>query len=185
MLNLKEKYIKEVIPAMQEKFGFKSVMAVPRLEKAVVNTGFGREIVGKTSDEQKKIIDSVIADLSLICGQKVVGTKAKKAIASFKTRKGMVIGARVTLRGQKMYDFLGRLINIALPRSRDFQGIEPKSVDNGGNLTIAVKEHISFPEVSPEKAKSIFGFEVTVATTVKNREFGLELFKLLGFPIKK
>jgi len=184
MLRLKDKYIKEVVPAMQEKFGLKSPMAVPRIEKVVVNTGFGRQVTGKTSDEQKKIVEATIEDLSLICGQRVFGTKAKKAISTFKTRQGMVIGASVTLRGKKMYDFLERLINIALPRSRDFRGIEPKSVDQNGNLTIAIKEQIAFPEVSPEKSKNIFGFEITVVTNAQEREKGLALFRLLGFPIK-
>lgn len=184
MLRLKEKYQKEVIPAMQEKLGYRNVMAVPRIEKVVVNTGFGRMIVGKTGEEQKKIQESIVNDLSLICGQRALVTGAKKSISSFKIRKGMPIGVRVTLRGQKMYDFLERVIHVALPRSRDFRGIEPTSVDQGGNLTIAIKEHIAFPEISPEKTKSIFGFEITVVTNAKSRETGLELLRLFGFPIK-
>lgn len=183
MLRLKDKYIKEVIPAMQEKFGYKNVMAVPRVEKVVVNTGFGRAVVGKTGEEQKKITEAIVNDLTTICGQKAVATRAKKSISTFKTRKGMVIGARATLRGSKMYDFMDRLINIALPRSRDFQGIDPKSVDKSGNLTTAIREHIAFPEISPEKSKSIFGFEITVVTTAKTHETGLALLKFLGFPI--
>lgn len=183
MLKLKEKFIKEVIPAMRQSFGYKKDMAVPRVEKVVLNTGFGRLVAGKTAEEQKKIVEAIINDMSLISGQKVVGTKSKKAIAAFKTRKGMLLGARVTLRGQRMYDFLDRLIHIALPRSRDFRGIDPKSVDQSGNLTVAIKEHIAFPEISPEKTKSIFGFETTVVTTAKNQKQGLELFKLLGFPM--
>ncbi|MFH1820558.1 MAG: 50S ribosomal protein L5 [Candidatus Nealsonbacteria bacterium] len=185
MLKLKEKYVKEVIPAMQKKFGLKNVMAVPKLEKVVVNTGFGRMVVGKTGEEQKKVVSAIIDDLSTICGQKAVGTKAKKAIASFKTRQGMTLGARVTLRGERMREFLERLIHVALPRSRDFQGIDPKSIDQYGNLTLAVKENISFPEISAEKSKNIFSFEVTVVTTAKDKETGLELLRLLGFPIKK
>lgn len=185
MIRLKEKYTKEIVPAMKEKFGYKNNMAVPRIEKVVVNSGYGRLVVGKTGEEQKKIVNGIISDLTEICGQKAVPTKAKKAISSFKTRKGMVIGARVTLRGQRMYDFLERLINMALPRSRDFQGIDPKSVDERGNLTIAVKEHIAFPEISPEKSRFIFGFEVVIATTAKKPEEGLELFKLMGIPFKK
>lgn len=183
MLRLKDKYIKEVIPAMQEKFGYKNIMAVPRVEKVVINTGFGRQIVGKTGEEQKKITEAIINDLSIICGQKTMATRAKKAISAFKTRKGMVIGACATLRGSKMYDFMDRLINIALPRSRDFRGIDSKSVDQSGNLTTAIREHIAFPEISPEKVKSIFGFEITVVTTAKTHETGLALLKLLGFPI--
>ena len=185
MLKLKEKFVKEVIPAMRQSFGYKKDMAVPRVEKVVLNTGFGRLVVGKTAEEQKKTVEAIINDLSLISGQKAVGTKSKKAISAFKTRQGMILGARVTLRGQRMYDFLDRLIHIALPRSRDFQGIDPKSVDGSGNLTIAIKEHIAFPEISPEKTKSIFGFETTVVTTAKNQKQGLELLKLMGFPIKK
>jgi large subunit ribosomal protein L5 len=183
MLRLGEKYVKEVIPRMREKFGYTSDMAVPKIKKVVVNTGFGREIVGKTGEEQKKIEEMIINDLTLICGQKAILTRAKKSISSFKIRKGMPIGARVTLRKKKMYDFLERLIHIVLPRSRDFRGIEQKSIDRGGNLTIAIKEHIAFPEVSPEKTKNIFGLEVTIVTDAKSREEALELLKLLGFPI--
>lgn len=185
MMRLKEKFIKEIIPAMREKFGYKSCMAVPRVKKVVLNTGFGKLVAGKTGDEPKKIVDAIVRDLTLISGQKVMATEAKKAIATFKTRKGMLIGACVTLRGQRMYDFLERLVDIALPRSRDFQGINLKSVDQSGNLTVAIREHIAFPEILPEKTKSIFGFEVTIVTTAKNQKEGLELFKLMGFPLKK
>jgi large subunit ribosomal protein L5 len=181
---LSEKYKKEVIPAMRERFGYKNDMAVPKIEKVVVNTGFGRRISGKTTEEQKKIVDSILEDLSLICGQRAVKTSAKKSISSFKIRKGLPIGAKVTLRGKKMTDFLERLIHLALPRSRDFKGIPPQSVDKEGNLTIAIREHIAFPEILPERAKDIFGLEITVVTTAKTREEGLELLKLLGFPIK-
>ncbi len=184
MMRLREKFIKEVIPAMRQSFGYKSSMAVPRIEKVVLNTGFGRLVVGKTGDEPKKIVDAIIGDLTLIGGQRVMGTTAKKSIAAFKTRQGMLIGACVTLRGQRMYDFLERLINIALPRSRDFQGIDPKSVDQSGNLTVAFKEHIAFPEILPEKTRAIFGFETTIVTTAKSQKEGLELLKLMGFPIK-
>ena len=185
MINLKEKYNKEVIPAMKEKFGYKSNMAVPKIEKVVVNTGFGRLVSDKTNDEKKKIGIAIAQDLALITGQAPVLTKAKKSIAGFKIREGMVIGAMVALRRKKMYDFLDRLIHIAFPRSRDFRGIDVKSVDESGNLTVAVKEHIFFPEVSPEKSKVMFGFEVVIATTAKTKEQGIELFRLLGFPFKK
>jgi len=183
--DLKEKYNKEVLPKMMEKFSYKSVMAVPKIEKVVVNTGFGKMIIAKTSGEQKKTYELILNDLGLICAQKPVLTKAKKSIAGFKIREGMPVGARVTLRGRKMYDFLERVVYIALPRFRDFRGIDLKSFDKEGNLTIAVREHIVFPEVSPEKAKTIFGFEITVVTTAKIREEGIELLRLLGFPIKK
>jgi large subunit ribosomal protein L5 len=184
MLRLQEKYKKEVVPQMQEKFGYKNVMAVPKIEKVVVNTGFGKLISGKTKEEQRKIEESILNDLSLICGQRAVLTRARKSISGFKIKKGMAIGAKVTLRKKRMNDFLERLIHIALPRSRDFRGIEKSSVDQKGNLTIAIKEQIAFPEILPEKAKFIFGFEITVVTTAKSKEEGLELLKLLGFPIK-
>ena len=184
MIRLKEKYNKEVVPKMMEKFGYKNVMAVPKVEKVVVNTGFGKMIAGKTSGEQKKAYELILDDLGLICAQKPILTKAKKSISGFKLREGMSVGARVTLRGRKMYDFLERVIYIALPRFRDFRGIDLKSFDKEGNLTIAVKEHIVFPEVSSEKAKNIFGFEITIVTTAKNQEQGIGLLKLLGFPIK-
>ena len=183
-MRLLEKYEKEVIPAMMEKFGYKNKMAVPKIEKVVINTGFGRLVAGKTSEEQKKIQDNILEDLSLISGQKPILTRAKKSISGFKIRKGQVIGASVTLRKKRMFDFLERLIQIALPRSRDFRGIEQSSFDKKGNLTIGIKEQISFPEILPEKAKNIFGLEVTIVTTAKKREEGIELLRLLGFPIK-
>jgi len=181
---LPEKYKREVIPVMKEKFGYKSTMAVPKIEKVIVNSGYGREVVGRTNEEQKKIADSILGDLSLICGQKAVKTYAKKAISSFKIRQGMPIGAKVTLRGKKMIDFLERIIHLVLPRTRDFKGISPDSVDKQGNLSIGVKEHIVFPEILPEKTRNIFGLEITIVSTAKSREEALELFKLLGFPIK-
>ena len=184
MIHLKEKYKKEAVPKMKEKFGYKNDMAVPRIEKVVVNIGIGRQVAGKTSEERKKAYGSTMEDLALIAGQKPVLRNAKKSISGFKTRRGMPIGEMCTLRGKKMYDFLERLIHIGLPRSRDFKGIDPKSFDEKGNLTVGIKEHIAFPEVSPEKAKQIFGFEITVATTAKTKEEGLELLRLLGFPIK-
>ena len=183
-MQLLEKYNKEIVPLMKEKFGYETSLAVPRIEKVVINTGFGRFIAGKTSEEQKKISEAIVNDLSLIVGQRPVLTKAKKSIASFKTRKGLPIGARVTLRGKRMFDFLERLVSFGLPRSRDFQGINEKSFDGKGNLSIGIKEHIAFPEISPEKTKLLFGFEITVTTTAKTRKEGIELFKSLGFPIK-
>lgn len=183
-MRLQEKYQKEVIPEMVKKFGYKSPMAVPNIKKVIINTGFGRMVVGKSSDEQKKIREAILNDLSLLAGQKPVLTKAKKSISVFKTRAGLAIGAKVTMRGKKMKDFLERLIHITLPRSRDFQGINMKSIDKGGNLTLGIKEHIAFPEILPERIKTIFGLEITVVTNAKTREEGLELFRLLGFPIK-
>lgn len=184
MLRLREKYQKEVIPAMQEKFGYKNKMAVPKIEKVVLNTSFGKLVSGKTSEEQKKIYQPILEDLALICGQKPILKGAKKSISTFKIREGLPIGATVTLRRKRSADFLERLIHIALPRSRDFRGIDPKSIDKKGNLTIGIKEHITFPEILPERAKTIFGLEVTVVTNAKSREEGIELLRLLGFPIK-
>lgn len=184
MLKLKDKYQKEAVPEMMKKFGYKSNMAVPKIKKVSINTGFGKEVVGKSGEEQKKFQEAILDQLSLISGQRAVLTRAKKAIASFKIREGMAIGAMVTLRGQRMYDFLERIINVVLPRSRDFRGIDSNSMDRQGNLTIAMKEYIAFPEVLAEKARQIFGLEITVVTNARNRQESLELLKLLGFPIK-
>lgn len=185
MMGLKEKYNKEVMSAMREKFGYKNNMAVPRIEKVVVNTGFGRLISGKSQKDSEKIYKQILDALVLIVGQKPVLTKSKKSISGFKLRDGIPIGAKITLRGQKMYDLLERLVFIVLPRTRDFAGLEPNSIDMAGNLTIGIKEHIIFPEISPEKAKKIFGLEITVVNSAKTKEQGIELFRLLGFPIKK
>lgn len=177
---LQEKYQKEVIPAMKEKFGYKNDLAVPRIEGTIVNVG-----IGSSALKDEKTQEIISKDLTLITGQKPVPTLARKAIAGFKTREGMVVGLKITLRGKRMFEFLSRLINIALPRTRDFRGLSPKSVDQGGNLTIGIKEHIIFPETSGEDIKRIFGLEVTVVSSAKKRKEALELFKLLGFPIKK
>ncbi len=185
MPGLYDKYKKEVLPAMMHKFGYKNPMAVSRIEKVVVNTGFGKTIVRLSGEEQRKMRELVSQDLAFICGQKPVLTRAKKSISAFKLRQGMLIGAMVTLRKKKMYDFLERLIKIALPRTRDFRGIDPKQIDRSGNLTLPVREHIVFPEVTAERAKQIFGFEITIVTTARTREEGLELLKLMGLPIKK
>jgi len=184
MIKLKEKYIKEVIPQMMEKFGYKNKMAVPKIEKVIINTGFGRLVSGQGGEEQKKFQTAISEDLILISGQKPILNKAKESISSFKIREGLPIGASVTLRGKRMFDFLERLIHITLPRSRDFQGIDQKSFDKQGNLTVGLKEQIAFPEILPEKAKNIFGLEMTAVTNAKTREEGIELFKSMGFPIK-
>lgn len=183
-VKLKEKYLKEVIPGMISKFGYKNKMAVPKLEKVTINTGFGKMIANKSANEQTKNQEAILGDIALITGQRPVIRKAKKSIAGFKLRKGMPVGASVVLRGAKMYDFLEKLINIGLPRTRDFRGIKNSSLDNSGNLSIGIKEHIIFPEISPEKVKFIFGFEIVITTTTKNKEEGEELLKLLGFPLK-
>lgn len=184
MLIIQEKYQKEAVAQMKEKFGYKNNMAVPKIEKVVINIGFGRLIAGKSPKDQEKAYKNILEDLALITGQKPILTKAKKSIAAFKIREGMPVGAKITLRKRKMYDFLERLINITLPRSRDFRGINQKSFDEKGNLNLAIKEHIVFPEVSPEKSHTIFSFEITIVTTAKNKEEGTFLLKLLGFPIK-
>jgi len=184
MYKLKEKYKKEAVPAIMEKFGYKNEMAVPKIEKVVINSCFGRNISNKTSKERENIQNLISGDLALISGQKPSLIKAKKSIAGFKLRKGMQVAARVTLRGNRMYDFLERLICLTLPRSRDFRGIDTKAIDEKGNLTIGFREHIAFPEIFTEKEKTIFGLEVTIITNTKNKEEGLELYKLLGFPMK-
>lgn len=163
---------------MQSRFGYKNIMAVPKALKAVVNVGVGRIRDEKQHEEIRKY-------LSLITGQKPAPRPAKKAIAAFKTRKGLVVGYQVTLRGKRMYDFLSRLVNIALPRTRDFKGLEVGSFDAKGSLTIGLKEHIVFPEIIGEDYRFLFGLEVTVVTSAKRREEGIELLKLMGFPIKK
>jgi len=182
---LKEKYEKEVIPKMIKKYGYKNKMAVPKIRKVVLNVGFGKKVAIKTPKEREKIGQFIANDLSLIAGQKAVLTKSRKSIATFKIRKGMKIGAKITLRGEKMYHFVDRLINIALPRSRDFRGIETKNVDQGGNLTIGIKEHIIFPEIATEKIQDIFGFQVIVETSAQNKDQALAFLRMLGFPIKQ
>ena len=172
-----EKYKKEVAPAMQTKFTYGNVMAIPRSEKVVVNCGVGRIRDEKDRTEIQKY-------LALITGQKAAPRAAKKAIASFKTREGLVIGYQVTLRGKRMFDFLTRLVSIALPRTRDFRGLDESSFDKKGNLTIGVKEHIVFPEMIGEDYRFLFGLEITVVTTARTRAEGIELLRLSGFPIK-
>jgi len=176
---LQEKYKKEVISSMKEKFGYKNNLAVPKVKKVIVNIGIG----SFSKDDQTQQL--VAKDLALITGQKPIPTLAKKAISAFKIRKGMVVGLKVTLRRKRMFDFLSRLINVAIPRTRDFRGLSPNSVDKSGNLTIGIKEHIIFPEISSEEIKRIFGLEVTIVSDAKTKEEALELFKLLGFPIKE
>jgi len=184
MQKLREKYQKEVIPQMREKFGYKNDMAVPSIRKVVLNSSFGKAVVGKSAPEREKIQNLITQDLSLIAGQKTNLAKSKKSIAGFKLREGLEIAAVVTLRKNRMWDLLERLIYLSLPRSRDFKGIDPKSIDKNGNLSMGFKEHIFFPEIFTEKEKTIFGLEITVVTNAKSKEEGLELYKLLGFPMK-
>lgn len=176
-LDVREKYQKEVLPAMRKRFALKNVMAIPRIEKVVAHTGVGKIRDEKDHTEIKKF-------LALVTAQHPGSRTAKKAIASFKTRKGQVIGYQVTVRGRRMYDFLSRLINAALPRTRDFRGIPESACDGRGNLTIGVKEHIVFPEMVGEDYRLLFGMEVTVVTTAKTREQGVALLKMIGFPFQ-
>lgn len=174
---LQQKYQTDVATVMQRSFGYANVMAVPRIVKVVVNAG-----VGRVRDEKQ--LETIRKSLALITGQKPAPRAAKKAIAAFKTRRGLVVGYQTTLRGRRMWDFLDRLVAIAIPRQRDFRGIDPQSFDAGGNLTVGFKEHIVFPEMIGEDVPFIFGLEVTVVTTAKNREEGKVLLKTLGFPIQ-
>lgn len=182
MTSMQETYRKKAIPHLLKKFGYKNSMAAPRIEKVVINSSFGKLAQGKTGTEATKIGESIAEDMGLIAGQKPTLTKARKSIATFKLRQGTPIGVRVTLRKQKMYDFLDRLVHIVLPRSRDFRGLKTSFIDNHGNLSIGMSEHLFFPEISPEKSKISFGLEVTIPTTAKTKEEGLELFLQLGFP---
>ncbi|MBI2068944.1 MAG: 50S ribosomal protein L5 [Candidatus Yanofskybacteria bacterium] len=175
---LLQKYRKEAIPAMQKEFNIANVMAVPKVEKVVVNIGIGR--VAK----DEKITEKIAKDLTVISGQKPVFRKAKKSISGFKSREGMKVGVSVTLRGKRMYDFMDRLISIALPRSKDFRGIETGNFDKNGNLNLGIKESSIFPEITYETLKDIFSLEVTVVTTAKDRQRGIALLRLMGFPIK-
>ncbi len=184
MLRLRDKYRTEVIPKMIERFGYKNKMMVPKIEKVVINTGIGRILQGVDPAKKESVIKELSSELALISGQKPLLTKARKSISGFKIKKGAPVGLKVTLRGERMYDFLERLIHLALPRSRDFQGIKSSAVDKQGNLTIGIKEHIIFPEIQPEKSKIIFGLEVTLVTNAKKREEAIELFRLMGFPIR-
>jgi len=176
---LKERYKKEVVPALKEKFQYKSVMQVPKLLKISLNKGIGDAVA------DKKLIDIGVEELTTITGQKAIPTIAKKSVSNFKLREGMPIGARVTLRGDIMYEFLDRLVNISLPRVRDFKGISEKSFDGRGNYTLGVKEQIIFPEISIDKIKKISGMDITFVTSANTDEEAYELLKLFGMPFKK
>jgi large subunit ribosomal protein L5 len=178
MNRLKEKYQSQVAPKLQEKFGLKNVMAIPRLEKVTLN-------VGLSVNKDEKLKEIAPETLRRISGQKPIVTRARKSIAAFKIREGMPVGAKVTLRGEKMYSFVDKLISIALPRVRDFRGVNEKVVDQSGNLSLGFKEHLVFGELNPDAVEKIHGLEVTITTSAKNRQQGLELFRLLGFPFKK
>ena len=174
--NLKAKYNAEIAPALMQKFGYKSTMQIPRLEKIVVNVGCSE------ARENAKVLDAVVNDLTTITGQKAVITKAKKSVANFKLREGMPIGAKVTLRGNKMWEFLDRLFNVALPRVRDFRGISADSFDGRGNYALGVKEQLIFPEIEYDKIDKIRGMDIVVCTTAQTDEEARELLKLIGAP---
>ncbi len=175
---LKEKYKKEIISKMQEQFQYSSIMQVPKLVKICINQGVG----GATAD--KKLVDSALSEMTMIAGQKAVPTKAKKSVSNFKLREGMFVGARVTLRHDRMWEFIDRLITVALPRVRDFRGINDKSFDGRGNYTMGVTEHIIFPEIDLDKVSRITGMDITFVTTANTDAEALALLKNLGMPFK-
>ena len=176
---LREKYSTEIIPGLTEKFGYKSNMQVPKLTKIVISQGIGDAVA------DKKLIENAVEELSLIAGQKAVATNSKKDISNFKLRKGMPIGTKVTLRGNQMYDFLDRLISVAIPRTRDFRGISPKGFDGRGNFNMGVKEHIIFPEIDIDKVNRIVGMDITFVTTADSDDEGHALLEAFGFPFTK
>lgn len=173
---LKDKYLAEIVPALKQKFTYKSVMQVPKIEKICINKGMGIAV------SDKKLIDVALEEISSIAGQKAVSTKSKKAISNFKLREDQPIGVRVTLRGDRMYEFMDRLMNIALPRVRDFRGVSAKGFDGRGNYTLGVKEQIIFPEISIDKVNKISGMDITFVTTAKTDEESFELLKAFGMP---
>ncbi|MEJ5186721.1 MAG: 50S ribosomal protein L5 [Candidatus Geothermincolales bacterium] len=175
---LKEKYRKEIIPAMKERFGYRNDMQVPRLEKIVVNMGVGE------GAHDPKAIDAAMRDLALITGQKPKLCRAKRSVAGFKLRTGMSVGCKVTLRGDRMYEFLDRLITLAIPRVRDFRGLNPKSFDGRGNFTMGLDEQLVFPEIDYDEVERIQGMDITIVTTAETDEEGRELLRLFGMPFK-
>lgn len=176
MSRLKEKYSDEVAKGLMEKFGYKNIMEIPKIEKVVLNMGVGEAV------SNPKVLDVAINDMTIIAGQKPVVTRAKKSIAAFKIREGMPIGAKVTLRGQRMYEFLDKLLNIALPRVRDFRGVSPKAFDGRGNYTMGIKEQLIFPEIEYDKVDKVRGMDIIIVTTAKTDEEARELLKLMGMP---
>ena len=179
MPNLKQKYQAEVAPALMQKFGYKSTMQIPRLDKIVINVGCAE------AKDNVKVLDAVVGDLTKITGQKAVVTKAKKSVANFKLREGMPIGAKVTLRGDKMWEFLDRLFNVALPRVRDFRGISADGFDGRGNYALGIKEQLIFPEIEYDKIDKIRGMDIVMVTTANTDEEARELLKLVGAPFAR
>jgi len=183
--SLQEQYNKEVVPYLQEKLGIKNVMAVPKITKITVSTGFGKAVVSKTVNERKQFVDYISNALGQITGQKPKTAQAKKSIAAFKLRAGVIVGCFVTLRGKRMYQFLEKMIYVVLPRQRDFRGIKINSISEKGDLTIGFKEYAPFPELKIEREKGIFGVEITITTTAKNKQAGIELLRSMGVPLEK
>lgn len=179
MPRLKDKYQGEVIPALLQKFGYKNIMQAPRLEKVVLNMGVGR------ATQNAKLLDAAAGDLAIIAGQKPVITRARKSVSNFKLREGMAIGAKVTLRGDRMYEFLDKLMNINLPRVRDFRGVSPKSFDGRGNYSLSVKEQLVFPEIDYDKVEQIQGMDITIVTTARTDEEAKALLEFLGMPFRQ
>ena len=173
---MKEKYLSEVAPALQKKFGYKSVMQIPKLDKIVINVGCGE------AKENSKVVDAIMSDLMQITGQRPIACKAKKSVANFKLREGMTVGVKVTLRGDRMYEFLDRFFNLALPRVRDFRGINPNSFDGRGNYAMGVKEQLIFPEIEYDKIDAVRGMDVCFITTANTDEEARELLALMGAP---
>jgi len=172
-----QQYQKTVVPALREKFNYPNIMSVPRIRKVVLNVGVGKHL------KDSKMLENIERDLAIITGQKAVATHARKSIAGFKIRQGMKIGYKVTLRGKRMYDFIDRLISVALPRTRDFRGLPIRAFDQRGVLNLGITEHSIFPEIQYESLKDIFGLQIAVVTDARRREEAIELLKLLGFPL--
>ncbi|RMF29287.1 MAG: 50S ribosomal protein L5 [Chloroflexi bacterium] len=179
MPRLKERYRQDVVPAMMKEFGYKNVMQVPRVEKVVVNVGVGEAL------DNPKALDHTVQDIATITGQKPIVTRARKSIAGFKLRAGRAIGVKVTLRGQRMYDFLDRLFNVTLPRQRDFRGVSPDSFDGRGNYTLGLREQLVWPEIDYDQIDKVRGMEVTIVTTAKTDEEGRRLLELMGMPFRR
>ncbi len=179
MSRLKEQYMNEIVPELTKKFGYKNVMQVPKLDKIVVNMGVGE------AKENAKVLESAMNDMAIITGQKPVQTKAKNSVANFKIREGMPIGCKVTLRGDRMYEFLDRLVNLALPRVRDFRGVNPNAFDGRGNYALGIKEQLIFPEIEYDKVDKVRGMDIIFVTTAKTDEEGRELLRLFNMPFAK
>ena len=179
MSRLKDMYYNESVPAMVSKFGYKNVMQVPKLDKIVLNMGVGE------AKDNAKVLESAVKDMEIIAGQKVITTKAKNSVANFKIREGMAIGCKTTLRGEKMYEFADRLINLALPRVRDFRGVNPDAFDGRGNYALGIKEQLIFPEIEYDKVDKVRGMDVIFVTTAHTDEEARELLRLFGMPFKK